>query len=77
MHVDKRGADRIPITKAQAEFLANLKIEAERAQAVFAAALNAVGLAVDHNPNEQHEVSFDFGAEPWIQVKPKREAGNQ
>jgi hypothetical protein len=63
-------AQRIPLTDAQAQFLRSLKAEAERAQHNLALALNVLGLAVDDNG----DLTYDLGPEPWIEVAPKPKA---
>lgn len=63
---------KINLTRAQADFLANLKANAEAAQMAFAVALNALGLAVDRNG----QVTYDLGPEPWIDVKVQEPKGD-
>ena len=65
---------KIALNRQQADYLRALQTEAVRAQESFAVALNALGLAVERNPTVPHEVSFDFGMEPWIEVKPREAA---
>lgn len=65
-------SNRVPITRAQADFLKALKDEAERASQYFAVALNTLGLAVNHNG----QVSYDLGPEPWIEVKAPEPKGD-
>lgn len=66
-------SNRVPLTRAQADFLAKLKADAERAAAfadraldVFHSALNGIALAV----GDKGGVTFDFGPDPWIEVTP-------
>ena len=59
-------SNRINLSRAQADYLAKLKAEAERAGDVFATALNALALAVSDNGG----IAYDFGAAPFVEVRP-------
>lgn len=56
---------KIELTRAQADLLAKLEADAARSAETFRAALNAVALAVADNG----AVSYDFGQDPWLEVK--------
>lgn len=65
---------RVALTRAQADYLAGLRADAQRQAAIaeravdtWESALNAVALAVSDNG----DVFYDFGAEPWVEVKPR------
>lgn len=60
-------SNRIALTRGQADYLAKLKAEADRASDTFAACMNAVALAAGDNG----DVTYDLGPEPWVEVTPK------
>ena len=65
---------KLPLARAQADYLKALQADAARAQDVFATALNAIALAA----GDKGRVSYDFGPEPFVEVTPgEQPSGDQ
>lgn len=67
-------SDKIKLTRAQADYLAKLKADAdaavaiaERALDVFQSTMNGIALAT----SDKGQIRYDFGSEPFVEVTPE------